>query len=690
MLQPISQFHQLFSQLFQQTTFGRCFEMNKVLYSLTFMALVLATVAQPSYANQTKMIIQAHSAADKRQSQSIAEDWQHADAVFIGTLSRSGTGGATFQVKETLKGDTKESGTTITIPLDRYLVGSFPANAEEKLAAIFLTRDAKTLITSEIYGDADKISALRCLSSIFVKPSEHDRLTALGDLFSDPASHCKETFKQDAKVMFKKEFLAALAQMRDQNNFKIVAKLYEHTDSKSKFDLLEWMANTGDRRALPYLIAAVKSADQNLRNTAMTRLIYFYPGDTGVDKCIEETYAHGFADTKNAAYDYLLKRGRVATLKSSAPKPTITPYQRAETLYGEGKIKESLEFYITEIQSNKNNSYVRRWSALKATPHATAEQKERIRKALLPLLAQDASTGNYLEATDAAEILQKLHHDDCLDSLIVLLDRRDSLFAKANRIAAFAILALGTDARRKTAQHLIAQIKSPKFSSDASENQLVTLLELAWIGDSSNYSTVDHLLAASPSLPLWKSIHPLLTAEDKSKDGLYLIDVLKKNPALPHLAQDWIIVQLGSLKEERAADLILAHLKNMKYQYDGFVSDEALKSIGGKYVCQQVEKIALGSDEEVSRNAVDILCEIEKEKCLPILRQIIRSAKSPAKTNALSAMSRLGTPDDLPLLITLNDYWKGDRHYHYWTMDAVASIRQRHNYNVNGPINHHS
>ncbi len=681
--------------------------MNKAFYSLTFMALVLATVSQPSYPNQTKMIIQAHSASDKRQSQSIAEDWQHADAVFIGTLSRSGTDGATFQVKETLKGDTKETGTTITIPLDRYLVGSFPANAEEKLAAIFLTRDgSKTFITSEIYGDADKISALRCLSSIFVKPSEHARLTALGNLFSDPASHCKETFKQDAKVMFKNEFLSALAQMRDQNNFEIVAKLYEHTDSKSKFDLLEWMANTGDRRALPYLIAAVKSPDQNLRNTATTRLIYFYPGDTGVDKCIEETYAHGFPDTKKAAYDYLLKRGRVSTLKSSDPKPTMTPYQRAETLYGEGKIKEALEFYITEIQSAKNNSYVRRWSALKATPHATAEQKERIRKALLPLLAQDASTGNYLEATDAAEIMQKLHHKDCLDSLIKLLDRRDSLFAKANRMAAFAILELGPDARQRAVQHLIAQIKSPKFSSDTSENQLVTLLELAWIGDPNTCSSVDQLLASSPALPLWTSIHPLLTAKDqsgsslqepssllssdKSKDGLYLIDVLKTNPSLPHIAKDWIIVQLGILKEERAADLILAHLKDMKYQYDGYVSDEALKSIGGKYVCQQIEKIALGSDEEVSRNAVDILCEIEKEKCLPVLRQIIGSAKSPAKTNALSAMWRLGTPDDLPLLITLNDYWKGDRHYHYWTMDAVASIRQRHNYNVNGPINHHS
>jgi HEAT repeat protein len=693
--------------------------MNQALYSFTFIALALATVAQPSYSNSSsnsnKMIIQAHGASDKRQSQSIAEDWQHADAVFIGTISRARANGATFQIKEALKGDTKDTGTTINIPLERYLVGAFPTNADQMLAAIFLTRDStKKLVTSEIYADVDKISALRCLSPIFAKPSEHDRLTALGDLFSDPTSHCKTTVKQDPKALFKKEFLAAIAQMHDPKNFEIVVKLYEHADAKSKFDLLEWMANTGDRRSLPFLIAAVKSPDQNLRNAATTRLIYFYPGDTGVDKCLEETYAHGFPDTKNAAYDYLLKRGCVSALKTSEPKPTMTAYQRAETLYGEGKFKEALELYITEIQSTKNNSYVRRWSALKAIPHATVEQKERIRKALLPMLAQDATSGNYWEATDTAEILQKLHHDDCLDGLVVLLDRRDSLFAKANRIAAFAIGELEPEARRKAAQHLIAQIKSPKFSSDTNENQMITLLELAWIGDPSAYSGVDQLLATSAALPLWKSIHPLLTAKDqssssrsraaccidptsvhrlssdKSMDGLFLIDVLKTNPSLPHIAKDWVIVQLGIIKEERAVDLIIAHLKEMKYQYDGYVSDEALKSIGGKYVSQQVEKIAVGGEEEVSRNAVDILCEIQKEKCLPVLRQILRSAKSPAKTNALCAISRLGTPDDLPLLVPMNDYWKGDRHYHYWTMDAVASIRQRYNYNVNGPINHHS
>ena len=171
---------------------------------------------------------------------------------------------------------------------------------------------------------------------------------------------------------------------------------------------------------------------------------------------------------------------------------------------------------------------------------------------------------------------------------------------------------------------------------------------------------------------------------NKPKDANFLIEALKNNPSLPHLAKDWIIVELGNLKEERAADLILTHLTDMKYQYDGYVADEALKSIGGKHVCQQLEKMALGPDE-TSRNDVDILCAIEQEKCLPTMRKILNS-NSPARTNALQAMARLGSPDDLTVLIPLSDYWTADRLYHYWTMEAVASIRQRFRYNVNGPM----
>lgn len=654
--------------------------------SITLGAFVLLfPLVTPSLAVAPTSNIKVHSAADKRQSQSISDDWHNADTVCIGMLRRAQTGGgATLLVRETLKGDKKATGSTLPIPLERHLAGIFPTDTDEKQALVFFGRskDSSDLQATEIYNDTDKISATRCLSTIFDLASERESLQALSEMVQNPASRCKASFKQDAKPLFRREFLAAISKMKDKNNFSIPANLYDKSDLDTKHDLLDWMACTGDRRALPYLIAAVPSPDRALRSTALTRLIYYYPGDVGVDACIEKAYEHGFADTKNSALDYVLRlRG-----KSHAKVPTAqvkTPYQQAEELNDAGKYKEATALYVQEILTNKKNGYVRRWSALKAIPHATNAQKDAIRKSLLPLIAEDATTGNYLEATDAADILQKLQHDDCLDSMVKLLDRRDSLFSKANRMAAFGIAKLSGASRQKAAAHLLEQIKSAKFKNESDQqSQLIVLLELAWIGNSKDFEAVNQLLANTPALAVWKSIHPLVS--NKPKDANFLIEALKNNPSLPHLAKDWIIVELGNLKEERAADLILTHLTDMKYQYDGYVADEALKSIGGKHVCQQLEKMALGPDE-TSRNAVDILCAIEQEKCLPTMRKILKS-NSPARTNALQAMARLGSPDDLPILIPLSDYWTADRLYHYWTMEAIASIRQRFRYNVNGPM----
>ena len=423
--------------------------------------LLLSPLAQPDLAVAITPNIKVHSAADKRQSQSISEDWHNANTVCIGILRRaSRDGGATLLVQETLKGDHKTTGMTLPIPLERHLAGIFPTDRDEKQALVFFSRaaDWKDLLATEIYNDPDKISATRCLSPIFALASEKESLKALSDMVLNPASRCKASFKQDAKLLFRREFLAAIAQMRDKNNFPIVTNLYDKADIDTKHELLDWMACTGDRRALPLLIAAVPSSDRSLRSTAMTRLIYYYPGDVGVDACIENAYEHGFADTKNTALDYISKRRA-----KSNPKPVTTQvktaYQQAEELADLGKHKEATALYLQEILANKKDGYVRRWSALKAIPYASTEQKEALRKSLLPLLAEDASTGNYLEATDAADILQKLQHEECLDSLIKLMDRRDSLFTKANRMAAFGIAKLSSGARHKASLHLIDQIK---------------------------------------------------------------------------------------------------------------------------------------------------------------------------------------------------------------------------------------
>jgi len=45
-----------------------------------------------------------------------------------------------------------------------------------------------------------------------------------------------------------------------------------------------------------------------------------------------------------------------------------------------------------------------------------------------------------------------------------------------------------------------------------------------------------------------------------------------------------------------------------------------------------------------------------------------------------------GVPEDLEILVPLSDFWTGDRENHYWLQSAVAAIRRRHGYDLNGPI----
>ncbi len=656
--------------------------------SITLGALILVcAVVKPSHAITPSSNKVMHSvAADKRQAQSISEDWHNASAVCFGKLRRaSDRHGAILVVTEVLKGEVGLKDKSLPIPLDRHLAGIFPNDSDEKPAIVFFSKDkaAGELIATEIYNDSDKISATRCLSSVFDTMSEKQALQALSDMVLDPSSRCKGTFKQEAKVLFRKELLAALNKMRDKNNFSLVTRLYDKADQDTKRELLDWMACTGDRRSLPLLIAAVSSPDRALRSTAISRLTYYYPGDAGVDDCIEHAYEHGFADTKNAALDYIAKRRNGIADNQTAAR-VKTPYQQAEEFFAQKKYKEATALYIQEVMSNKKDSYVRRWSALKAIPYASTDQKDEIRISILPLVAEDAATGNYLEATDAAEILQKLNHEDCLKSMIILLDRKEPLFGKANRMVAFGIAKLPASARHKASTHLLEVIRSDKFKNNAdSQSQLMTLLQLIWISDARDLKSVDDILKGSSAASIWTSLHPLL-AKNEHLSADFLLGALKNNTGLPHLAKDWIIVELGDLKDSRAADLILAHMKEMRYQYDYNVASDALKSIGGKHVCEQLEQIAFGGDD-VSRNAVDILCAIEAEKSLPVLRRIIHS-QSGSKTNALVAIARLGTPDDLKELVPLSDYWTGDRLYHYWIMEAIGSIRQRNSLNVNGPI----
>lgn len=609
-------------------------------------------------------------AAEKAAGQSIAANIRLAELIIIGTYANEA-----IKVKEVLKGDKALVGQSIKIPLIRVGCGPSPQSSKAEQAVLF-TKGWKTADNPwvEVYQTPDQVSALRCLMPVIGIASEHKRLVTLSEMTSHPESGCKEHFVGDAKPIFRQEFLSELREMRDPANFVVVEKLFASADPKFQLQLIEWIGDTADQRAVPLLISALKSPDRFLPSSAATKLMYYYPGAKGVDAALLDVLRNGPDDLKPSAYRYLSRRNPSAEVKTFASKmPPQTPYQRAEELRKNGKTKEAVELYLSVIESAQNDSYVRRASALTAVDLATPAQKDRIRVALLPMLAKDSKEGNYLEAADTAVILRKLHHMQCLDSLLSLLDKHDFMFTKPNRSATMAIRELGPKAKKQAAQHLLKQITATGSNVDEQER---TILSLAWLGDATDLASLKSLVASHPNWQqAYQSVFPMLALQKQADEGKFLIDFVQAKPASRE-AKFWAIYRLGELKDKRAVALLINEMKT-EYGDSLYTVDEALKSIGGPDVVKGLQQIAT-MNTDAARKAVNILSEVEGARSLPLLRQIARAPSSVAKSDAFLALGRLGTSEDLAYLVPMSDYWKGDRANHYWIIQAISGIRDRH------------
>ena len=609
-------------------------------------------------------------AAERAAGQSIAANIRAADLIVIGTYADEA-----IRVREVLKGDKSMLGQSIKIPMMRLGCGAHPQSTKAEQAILFRSgwRSADNPY-QEVYQQPDQISALRCLLPVVANPSEHERLVALSEMTGHPESRCKEHFVGDAKVIFRQEFLCALHEMRDPDNFAIVDKLFKSADPKFQLKLIEWIGDTGDQRAVPLLIGALKSPDRFVSSSAATKLIYYYPGANGVSNALLDVLKNGAAELKPSAYRYLSRRSPNADLKDfSNTMPPQTPYQRAEELRRNGKAKESVALYLSVIENPANDGYVRRASALAAIDLATPAEKDRMRVALLPLLTADCKQGNYLEAADAAVILRKLHHIQCMDALISILDKHDFMYANPNRTATMAIKELGAAAKKQAAQHLLKQINATGGNVD---EQVRTMLPLAWLGDSADLTSLKSLVASHPNWQhAYQSVSPIFALQSQSDEGKFLMAFVQNKPASRE-AKFWVVYRLGELKDKRAVALLLNEIKT-DYGDSLYTIDAALKSIGGPEVVKGLQQIAT-SNSDAARKSVNILAEIEGARSLPLLRQIAQSKSSVAKSDALLALGRLGTTEDLTFLVPMSDYWKGDRANHYWIIQAISGIRDRH------------
>jgi HEAT repeat protein len=155
-------------------------------------------------------------------------------------------------------------------------------------------------------------------------------------------------------------------------------------------------------------------------------------------------------------------------------------------------------------------------------------------------------------------------------------------------------------------------------------------------------------------------------------------------------SEKWILGRLGELRDPAAAGALFKQLaRNPLYRISSNLRS-TLSAIGGQAVEAGALKLLDHAEINVRRAAVNLLVDVQKEKARPLLRRMVEQpwdAKTPwgDKLEAINLLSNVGKPEDLPLLLPVTDFWnKGT--FSDDALSAVANIRYRFNYDVNGPI----
>ncbi|MBC7997582.1 MAG: hypothetical protein IAF58_06555, partial [Leptolyngbya sp.] len=372
---------------------------------------------------------------------------------------------------------------------------------------------------------------------------------------------------------------------------------------------------------------------------------------------------------------YLNSRDVESVKLSKAPAPQ-TLYQQAEELRQQGKLKEAVAIYIAILQSKETNPYVIRDAALKALRNGNAGTKTNILNSRLAWLAKDAASGNYLEVTDTAEILRRLNSPKCIDALLQVLHRRDSLFQNAHRTATFALRELGPEVQKRAAASILDDIKNNADLSNNFDQQIETLVSFAWIKSKDSFQESQKLVEADKNwTSSWNKVIPLMESLSHEDEGLELSKLLRDGKDLSPKVIEWTIFRLGDLRESNDVETLLRLYSDKPYYYQPTLK-EALVKIGGAKIITYMRQSAITKHPQQA-TAVEILAEIEKKKVLPIMHQVAHSGNLDARIRSIAAIGQYGNCDDRKALLPGADYWKGDRDVHYWLIQALNAIEHR-------------
>jgi HEAT repeat protein len=579
-----------------------------------------------------------------------------------------------LSVKEVLQGDPKWLGKPIV--LHRLIMSTADAGVpvEAKGVAVLLQpkwQQAERWPVLEAYEKPHELEALRLLVKIYEKPDERKRLVALREVFAE------------GNPVLREQLFADFRDMKNPENFHLMTELYPSVDPANQRKLVDLLAGMGDLRGVPTLIQAMFSSDRELSAAAASRLYWTFPGAPGVTEAFEKALDR--EHLSGTAARYLVRRRPDPELEALIESEK-TPWRRAESLRESGDDEAAKALYLQVIQDESANDYRRRWSATRIVHQASPEEKQRIRAALLPLLAKDAETDNWINAREAAGILRGLEHPDCLEPLLRLTQWSPSHYRTSVQVATMGIRDLGREARRKAAAQLIEKLESAGDRAVRGENTMRDLLELVWLGDQHDLEKARQVMPARYRAS-WETLRPLWALDEQEDEGAFLLERLRSDRNLPVEARLWIVFRLGDLRDRRAVEpLARCLVEELDWRLDRTAS-EALVKIGGPQVEEEMIALLIHEDHNrVRRHAIETLFPVQGERSLALSRRMLSEEDFGLKGMACSNLAHLGTPDDLKLLLPLCDYWTADRKIHHLAMSAVAMIRDRHNYDINGPI----
>jgi HEAT repeat protein len=518
---------------------------------------------------------------------------------------------------------------SVTLTVTEFLKGNAPRSItiarqscprvpDGKGTAVLLSPDWRSseFPVIEVYTEPAAIARLRELVPIY-RMTERQRLYALR---SDPK--------------YRDQLFDDIHEMRERDNYPIVTDLYPNLDQAGRLKLIELIGYIGDARGVPALLQALKSDAAPIREAARTVLAFHFP------------------DSAPAA--------------ALAPPPAVeSPMQKGFRLAKEGRIAEARPLLMAVAVDRHESEQIRLWAALELIPHLDVPAKNALRQSMLPLLAHIVKDGDYLQVTDAVKILRQLRHPGNLDLLVSAIGRKDYLQQESSFQAAMALRELDA-AERTRAVAMLTRILQDREKAQGYRTvggpPSAPALALAWLnGD---------VARPSGSLPEGRPGGSRYDDEVAS-----LIGVLGKPGDLPADSIAWIAMRLGELKDRRAIDPLTGLLANPQWPV-AEKSKEALIRIGGDNVSAAMRRLlARGGPSAAREAALDVLCAVQGAGALPQIRAAL--AEKSLRTTALSLLARVGTRDDLTVLIPMSDFWTGDRDHHYWAMQAVGEIRSR-------------